>query len=1214
MGNQGVNFVPLNHMTNMKYAFYPLMTAVLLSVGCSKKQSFQDKMNEWKFTEAIDQAKVVPLDGNTGKMFDILTGASTGVVFNNEVKETFELNYYRYGYSYNGAGVGVGDINNDGLQDLFFTGNVVEDKLFLNKGNLQFEDITKKSGINESPGWSTGVTMVDINEDGWMDIYVCRARFEDPELRRNKLYVNNGDMTFTERAAEFGIDDDSYSTHANFFDADNDGDLDLYIVTHPTDFKDKNKQKNFQKIEQGVNQSNRFYRNEGNGKYVECHKEVGIDNHGFGLSVTTGDINDDGWQDVFVGNDYIMHDYTYINNGDGTFKEMTRELLSKTAYYGMGTDVADINNDGLLDMMTVDMEIEGNYGTKTFMQSNKQTFLRTLVNAGYLQQYGRNALQLNNGMGKFSEIANFAGVSTTGWSWSPLFADYDNDGHKDLYVTNGFMKDSHMDVMEVYIKLTRANRLSDSTEYYELRKMLPENSVLQFPNAMFRNTGDLAFEDVREDWGLYHPSMSYGGAYGDLDNDGDVDLICNNANYPAFIIRNNAEKVKGNNYLRIDLKGPKSNSEGLGAKVYVTNGNETQYVQMETVKGYMSSSESVAHFGMAKNTSADKVVVRWFDGKENVLTNVPVNQVLTLNYSDAVYNKVSEVPGSDKYFTDVTNDLKIDYTHKENAFDDFDREFLIPHELSNMGPGVATGDVNGDGLDDFFVGGARKSAGVIYIQNTNGSFSISSGYKPSVEEMESEDMGALFFDADGDGDQDLYVVSGGSDFPKDDVHLQDRLYLNTKGNFALAKGALPAFLTSGSTVAANDYDKDGDLDLLIGGRLIPGNYPVAAKTTILKNDGGKFTDVTAKIAPELETAGLVSSAIWTDYDNDGKTDIILTGEWMPIAVYHNDGGKFKNATKGSGLENSTGWWNSLNAGDFDNDGDIDYVAGNFGLNCRYKPEEKPLELFYDDYDSDGRHDIIMCYYQKDKLYPIKTRERVVEQIPSLAETFPNWDSYGRAEVWDFYGKKRMEESKYHFTAQTFHTSYIENLGNGKFALRKLNNELQISAVFGMEPMDVNGDGYLDLITHGNWYEMEIETNIQDASIGNILLGRGDGTFQPIHARFSGFYSPGNAKALAKISIGKEKTPVLLVTNSNEKMSAFKFVGGNKSVQLQADDAYAIITMADGKKRKSEFYMGSGYLSQNSKSLVITADMKSITVYNTKGQSREVLTNGMVAAK
>lgn len=1178
---------------------------LVLVYSCSSNKQGKEYLNDWKFTENIDKAKIVKTDVETGKMFDILTSKTTGITFNNELIETFDLNYYRYGYSYNGAGVGVGDFNNDGLQDLYFSGNVVPDRIYINKGNMQFEDITAKSGINQKPGWSTGVTVVDVNEDGFKDIYVCRARFEDPVKRRNLLYINNGDLTFTEKGEEFGLADDSYSTQANFFDADNDGDLDVYIVTHPTDFKDKNKQKNFQKIEDGSNMSNRFYRNEGNGKFTECHKEVGINNHGFGLSVTTGDINNDGWMDVFVGNDYIMHDYTYINQGDGTFKEMSREVLNKTAYYGMGTDIADYNNDGLLDMFTVDMDIEGNYGTKTFMQSNKQTFLRTLVNGGYLQQYGRNALQLNNGVGKFSEVANFAGVSTTGWSWSPLFADYDNDGNKDLYVSNGFLKDSHMDIMEVYIKLTRANRLSDSSEYYELRKQIPENSVLEWPNAMFHNNGDLTFEDVREDWGLYFPSTSYGAAYADLDNDGDVDIVVNNANLESYIARNNSSKLTTNKYLRVDLQGEKSNPDGLGAKIYVTTGNKTQLVQMETVKGYQSCSEPVAHFGLGTAEKVDKVVVVWLDGKENVATEVTTNQTLVFAHKDAIKPAKTNVPMQDKLFVDATKDLQIDFVHKENEFDDFDREFLIPHELSNLGPGLAVGDINGDGMEDFFVGGAKNQSGAVYLQAANGTFTKGT-FAAGVEDIQSEDQGAIFFDADGDSDLDLYVVSGGSDFPKDDGHLMDRLYINDgKGNFNIAPGALPQMISSGSIAAAQDYDKDGDMDLFIGGRMIPGNYPYPTGSYILQNNKGKFTDVTKAVAPDLMEIGMVSAGLWTDYNNDGDYDLIITGEWMPITVFENNGGKFKNITSSTGLSESTGWWNSLTAGDFDNDGDMDYVAGNFGINLKYRPKEKPIELFYDDYDDNGTHDIIMGYWQHDKLYPQKTRERMIEQMKGVEEIFPDWDSYGRAEVWDFYGKKRMENSKLHYKANSFYTSYIENLGNNKFQVKKLPNEAQISTTFGIVAMDVNNDGFLDIVSHGNFYETEIETNTQDAGIGNVLLGNGDGSFTPLPARNSGFYSCLNAKALALICVGTNKTPVLITSNNNNKMEAFKLVSNEKSIALNNNDAYVIITYTDGKKRRQELYTGSGYLSQNSKSVIINSQVAEVTVYDNKGTARSV---------
>ncbi|HMX03194.1 MAG TPA: VCBS repeat-containing protein [Chitinophagales bacterium] len=1180
------------------------LSVLTILSSCGSNKGSKEYLNDWKFTENIDKAKIVQTDGESGKMFDLLSSKTTGINFNNELIETFDLNYYRYGYSYNGAGVGVGDFNNDGLQDLYFAGNVVPDRMFLNKGGMQFEDVTAKSGINKKPGWSTGVTVVDINEDGWKDIYVCRARFEDPEKRRNLLYVNNGDGTFTEKAKEYGIDDDSYSTHANFFDADNDGDLDLYVVTHPTDFKDKNKQKNFQKIEEGTNMSNRFYRNEGNGKFTECHKEVGINNHGFGLSVTTGDINDDGWMDVFVGNDYIMHDYTYLNQGNGTFKESSRDVLMKTAYYGMGTDLADYNNDMLLDMFTVDMDIEGNYGTKTFMQSNKQTFLRTLVNGGYLQQYGRNALQLNNGVGKFSEVANFAGVSTTGWSWSPLFADYDNDGYKDLYVSNGFLKDSHMDIMEVYVKLTRANRLSDSTEYYELRKQIPESSVLEWPNAMFHNNGDLTFTDVREDWGLYFPSTSYGAAYADFDNDGDVDIVVSNANMEAFIARNNSSKLNTNKYLRVDLKGEKGNPEGLGAKVYVTTSTGTQMVQMETVKGYLSCSEPVAHFGIGSAEKVDQLVVRWLDGKENVLTNVAANQTVVVDHSTAMKPIKSAVPKPDALFVNATEDLKVDFVHKENEFDDFDREFLIPKELSNLGPGVAVGDINGDGMDDFFVGGAKNQSGAIYTQTANGTFAKTS-FAEGTEDIQSEDMGAIFFDADGDNDNDLYVVSGGSDFPKDDVHLQDRLYINDgNGKFSWAKDALPKMISSGSVVAAQDFDKDGDLDLFVGTRIIPGNYPYPTKSYILQNNKGKFTDITSSVAPDLEKIGLVSAAIWTDVNNDGDYDLMLTGEWMPITIFENNGGKFKNITNAAGLSESTGWWNSLTAGDFDNDGDMDYVAGNFGTNLKYRPKEKPIELFYDDYDNNGTHDIIMGYWQHDKLYPEKTRERMIEQIKDVETIFPDWDSYGRAEVWDFYGKKRMENSQLHYKANSFYTSYIENQGNNKFAVKRLPNDIQISSTFGIVPMDVNQDGNLDIVAHGNFYETEIETNTQDAGIGNVLLGNGDGTFTPLHARYSGFYSAMNAKSLAMIKVGAAKTPVLLTTNSNNKMEAFK-LAKNTAVGVNANDAYAVITFSDGKQRKQEFYNGAGYLSQSARAVVVNDAVSQVVVYDNKGTARTI---------
>lgn len=663
--------------------------------------------------------------------------------------------------------------------------------------------------------------------------------------------------------------------------------------------------------------------------------------------------------------------------------------------------------------------------------------------------------------------------------------------------------------------------------------------------------------------------------------------------------------MNGHKYLRVDLQGEKSNPEGLGAKVYVTTGSSTQMVQMETVKGYLSCSEPIAHFGLGNAEKVDQVVVRWLDGKENVLTNVAVNTTITVNHSDAVKTTKSAVPKPAAVLVNATQDLKIDFTHKENEFDDFDREFLIPKELSNLGPGIAVGDINGDGNDDFFIGGAKNQSGAIYTQNANGTFT-KTNFAEGTEDIKSEDMGALFFDADGDKDIDLYVVSGGSDSPKDDPNLQDRLYINDgKGNFKWNKEALPKMISSGSVAAAQDYDKDGDMDLFVGTRIIPGNYPYPTKSYILQNNKGKFTDVTKTIAPELEKVGLVSGALWTDINNDGDYDLMLNGEWMPITVFENNGGKFKNITQQSGLAESTGWWNSLTAGDFDNDGDMDYVAGNFGINLKYRPKEKPIELFYDDYDNNGTHDIIMGYWQGEHLYPQKTRERMIEQMKDVETIFPDWDSYGRAEVWDFYGRKRMENSQLHYKANTFYSSYIENLGNNKFAVKRLPNEVQVSSTFGMVTMDINQDGNLDIVCHGNFYETEIETNTQDAGIGNVLLGNGDGSFTNLPARYSGFYSAANAKSMAIIKVGAAKTPVILTTNSNGPVEAFKVISGSQAISVNPTDVYAIISFADGKKRRQEFYTGSGYLSQNTRAVIVNEAITQVTVYDNNGNARAI---------
>ena len=1164
-------------------------------------------------TAIIDPKREVTLDGNSGKLFDILTGKSTGITFVNDLRETYEVNWWRYSYIYNGGAVSIGDVNNDNLPDLFFTGNLVESKLFLNKGNLKFEDITTKSGITTSKDkWPYGSSMVDVDGDNDLDIYVAMSRWDNPERRTDEFWVNNGDGTFTEKAKEFGIADQSYSTHANFFDYDNDGDLDMYLVTHPVDFIDKNKTKYFQKIEQGKNLSNMFYINNGDNTFTESHMKVGINNHGYGLSATVGDINEDGFLDVFVSNDYAMYDYVYVNNGDGTFRDESLKAIKKTSINSMGTDISDFNNDGFLDMFVVDMDMEDNYTYKTFMLSSQVEVMRILINAGYGYQNRSNSLQLNNGDGTFAEISRTANVSTTDWSWTTFFTDFDNDGWKDLYIANGFLRDFHVDESETYHKLRRAVRIEDSTVYYEVKKELP-TYVLDHPNYIFKNNGDLTFKDMRDEWGIYYPSITYGGGYADLDNDGDMDIVTSNVNETPWVYRNNSEKMNtGNNWIQFKFKGYAKNSGGLGTKVKIYTGEQMQYIQHTASRGYITTVQDDCHFGVGKAQKIDMVEIEWLDGSKQILTDVPVNQVVMLDHANASKSvKFIDRPKGDKVFVKKTEELKTDFAHQEAEYDDYLREFMLPHKMSTLGSGIAVGDVNGDGADDYYIGGGAGQSGALYIQNANGSFEKSAWQQTAADGAASEDAGALFFDADGDGDNDLYVASGSNEFAANDAKYADRLYMNDgKGNFSKSTGALPGINSSSSSVNGADFDKDGDIDLFIGGRQVPGRYLAPASSYILQNNSGKFTDVTAQVAPMLKDCGMITSGLWTDFDNDNNIDLILTGDWMTVTFLKNKGGKFTDVTKNTGLTNATGWWQSITGADMDNDGDMDYVVGNFGTNRRYKNTTAvsdghalPLEAFLYDFDKNGQEDYIMCYYQHDKLFPVKTRERMLEQIPTMAEQYPTWGAYGDATVQDMFGDDL--EKSIHRTAYIFHTSVLMNDGNGKFTMKFLPNEAQISSTFGLVTDDFNEDGIQDILLHGNFYNTEIEITRHDAGTGLLLYGKGDGTFAPQRGYITGFRSDGDAKALATIIDSKSKQPVYLLGNSNGKMESFGLLKTTKVITLSANDAYAIVSYKDGKKSKVELYSGSGYLSQSAKMVRVTPNVAQIDVYDYKGQMRTV---------
>jgi hypothetical protein len=859
------------------------------------------------------------IDSADTQLFEKIDASDSGLDFNNELIENSTFNHILYDVVYQGAGVAVGDINNDGLQDVYFSGNMAADKLYLNKGNMQFEDITTKANINFDGKWSTGVTMADVNNDGFLDIYVCKYLLDNPESRENALYINNGDLTFKEEAKKYGIADNGYTTVANFFDYDNDGFLDLYVGNQPPVSR---LQKTAQSQQIDYQYTDRLYRNNGNNSFSEVTKEAGITNYNFTLAATASDINNDGWMDLYVACDFEEPDVYYQNNGNGTFTNVLNTAMKHISTFSMGVDIADINNDGLMDIYVADMVAADNKRLKANMSGMNPEKFWGLAEIGYHYQYMFNALQINNGNGTFSEIGQMAGVSNTDWSWATLFADYDNDGYKDLVVTNGLPKDIKNNdyrirrkvIMDSLAADMRSQGLKPQIDPLQLVELAPSEKLHSY---VFHNNKDLTFVDRSIKWGLDEKAFSHGAAYADFDNDGDLDLVVNNMNDLATLYKNTSSDKKLNNFIRLKLEGDGPNNQSIGAKAWLYVGNEMQVVELSPFRGYFSRNENIAHFGIGNNSSVDKIVVRWLDGREIVLNDVKANQILTVKQSKGTKstsspNKLAkESPLLKKH--DGRN-LAVHFYHYENEYNDFDREVLLPYRMSRLGPALTTGDVNGDGLEDFYIGGPSGQYGVIYHQNNSDTFALASS-DPWSEDKLCEDTGALFFDADGDNDQDLYIVSGGNEFEPNSPMLQDRLYLNDgNGKFTKSKEALPKMLTSGSKVKAADYDNDGDLDLFVGGRQVPGKYGITPKSYLLNNNGGKFTDVTNEIAPEISEIGMVTDGIWTDIDNDNDLDLIVVGEWMPISILQNDAGKFVNITAEMGMENSNGGWKNIVSG------------------------------------------------------------------------------------------------------------------------------------------------------------------------------------------------------------------------------------------------------------------------------------------------------------
>ena len=1078
-------------------------------------------------------------------LFKLLGADQTGVTFANTITTTDSLNVQSDVYIYNGAGVAVGDIDNDGLPDIFFAGNMVSSRLYLNKGHMRFEDITKQAGVTTNR-WVTGVTMVDINNDGYLDIYVSVSGppWSSPSDRRNMLFINNRDRTFTESAAQYGIADTNFTTHAVFLDYDGDGCLDLFLLN--------NSPKDFSRGDVATHPSgmrgetpgshNVLYRNTCHGSFTDVSREAGILNEaGYGLGVAVADMNGDGWPDIYVSNDGAPNDVLYINNGNGTFTNKAAQWLKHTSMAGMGVDIADFNNDGRPDIVQVDMLPSDMRHRKRMSGFATYSGVLEYRNRGFRDDYDVNALQLNNGVTKegdviFSDIARMAGVAATDWSWSALFADFDNDGFKDIFIGNGYPK--AVNDLDYQTAANGARRMGNESR---ARQLLKDVYAWNVPSHLFRNNGDLTFTDKAKQWGITTPSFSYGAAYADLDNDGKLDLVVNNIDAPAFIYQNVQPQDDAHHYLRIKLIGDSLNTRGLGATLTLTTGSRKQTVYFSPVRGFMSSMDDPVHFGVGRASRVDSLEVAWPDGRFQLFTNLAVDRVMVVKKSEATQKRPRGAPASvrEPLFEPATAGRALAYQHFAALAVDYTVQPLLPYMLSSQGPPLAVHDVNGDGLDDVFIGGGAGVPGKLFLQQKNGSFIESSQGQPWEADKAFEDWGAVFFDANGDGLPDLYVASGGYQLGPGSPLLQDRLYINKGGGrFARApQGVLPTMLTSTATVRVGDFNGDGRPDLFVGGRMTPRNYPSPTRSYILRNDGDHFTDVTEEVAPELaHPGGMITDAAWVDFDGTGHLGLVTVGEWMPIQFYRNDGKRLHNVTQSTHLPPMRGWWSSLAVGDFDHDGRPDIVVGNLGLNQAYQTSrDNHFGVYATAFTGNQNADVLLTQEMGGKEFPYAGLASLGREIYTLGVKFPTYGSFADASVDQMFGAPLLEKAL-HYQVDTFASVFLHNDGGGKFSSVALPNLAQIAPIKGIIAHDVDGDGNLDLIVAGNLYDVEPNTPRADAGNGLWLRGDGKGHFTPVPPTESGFLAPLKVSGLALINTPTGKA--VLVANTGSALQTF----------------------------------------------------------------------------